>query len=125
MQKEIVQVDVRAVAININQSYRPELSADELYDHTRGVWRLHRDRAEKAKYAFAVYDGEILEAYEIFKWVRADTTDYITGRQFTDDHRKFRFEFVGKVANEDIRERFVGKLLPEKHSQNPIRYYKV
>ncbi len=124
MTKETVDVTVRAVAININQTYSPTMSSESLYDFTRGIWRLDRDRAENAKYAFSVYDGEILEVYEISKWSRAGTTEYLTGREFEDNEEKTRFEFVGRVADEDIREKFVGKLLPDKHSQNPIRYYK-
>ena len=124
MNKEIIEISVRAVAININQTYRDDLSSDELYDFTRGVWRLDRDRADNAKYAFSVYDGEILEVYEIQKWARANTTEYVTGREFTDEEKKTRFEFVGRIANDNVRDKFVGKLLPEKHSQNPIRYYK-
>lgn len=121
---ETVEVTVRTVAININQTYRPGMSAESLYDFTRGVWRLDSERASKAKYAFSVYAGEILEVYEVFKWARAGTTEYITGREIEEHEKKTRFEFVGKIANEDVRKQFVGKMLPEKHSQNPIRYYK-
>ena len=32
-------------------------------------------------------------------------------------------EFVGKIASENIREKYVGKQMPELHGQNPIRYY--
>lgn len=119
-----IEINIRAVAININQTYRPHLSDDQLYDFTRGVWRLDRDRAEGAKYAFAVFQGKIVEVYEINKWHRAGRTEYVTGRTFTDKELATRFEFTGRIASPAIREQYVGKLLSEQHSQNPIKYFK-
>lgn len=124
MPKENIDITVRAVAININKTYRTNLNAAQLYDFTRGVWRLDRDRAEKAKYAFSVYEGEILEVYEISTWSRAGRTEYKTGRTFTDEEKRTRFEFVGQVAPEMVRRTFVGKFLSDSHSQNPIKYFK-
>jgi hypothetical protein len=43
----------------------------ELYDATRGVWRVNPSR-HKAKYAFAVYEGIVKEVYEIKAWFPAD-----------------------------------------------------
>jgi Uncharacterized protein conserved in bacteria len=40
-------------------------TADDLYTCTRGLWRLSRERAEHAKYAFAISKSEIKEVYEI------------------------------------------------------------
>lgn len=124
MQKEEIDVTVPAVAININQTYDRNLSNEQLYDFTRGVWRLDRDRAESARYAFAVYDGEIVEVYEIQKWHRAGRTQYLTGREFSDAEKATRFEFVGRLATEAVRDRFIGKILADRHTQNPIKYFK-
>ena len=54
------------IAINIAQQYPYVKNASELYEVTRGLWRLNRHRAEKAKYALAVFRGEIKEVYEIY-----------------------------------------------------------
>ena len=124
MSKEEVEILDRVVAININQTYRAGLSAEELYDVTRGIWRLDRDRAENAKYAFAVYQGEIKEVYFIQKWHRAGTTQYETPRELPPELLSTRFEFTGIRAPDEIRDKYVGKLLAERHAQNPIKYFK-
>jgi hypothetical protein len=80
--------------------------------------------AEGAKYAFAVFEGKIVEMYEINKWHRAGRTEYITGRTFSEKELATRFEFTGRVAPENVREKYVGRTLSEPHSQNPIKYFK-
>lgn len=91
----LVRITEPVIAININQTYRFGLSTADLYDFTRGIWSLSRERAENAKYAYSVFQGVIKEVYE----------------------------FVGKIASEIIREKYVGKMMPKMHRQNPIKYY--
>jgi hypothetical protein len=116
-----VNVDDPVVAVNLSQTYRYGMSAEELYDCTRGIWRLSKGRAEGAKYAFAVYRGVIIEVYEVDQWLSAGTTKY-RWRQFTHAHLQGRYEFVGKVAPDAIREKYVDQLMPVPHGQNPVRY---
>ena len=56
-----------AILFRISQRYREELSENELYQITRGEWVIGRRRAH-AKYAIAVYQGIIVEVYQIKKW---------------------------------------------------------
>jgi hypothetical protein len=122
MTKSITQIDEAVIAININQTYREGISAGELYDNTRGIWRLDRDRAENADYAFAVFKGVVKEVYKIDRWDRELSTEY-KNRQVEHTKLRNRFEFVGKVAQDSIRDKYVGKLLSETHAQNPIKYF--
>lgn len=125
-----VQIDEPVVAINIKQQYPHAKTAEELYECTRGIWRLSRERAEKARYAFAVYDGVIKEVYEIEQWIPASqaTREYwkdrerAQGNDFSGTHEG-RSEFIGAVAPEAIRKKYVGRRMPARHSQNPIRYF--
>ncbi len=118
----IEQIDEPVIAINLNQTYRTGISAGELYDCTRGIWRVGCDRASSAQFAFAIYRGNVKEVYEITQWEKELSTDY-KYRRPTPTKLKNRFEFVGKIASENIREKYVGKQMPELHGQNPIRYY--
>ena len=59
------------VAICINEQFPNCKTTDDLYTCTRGLWRLSQERAEHAKYAFAIYKGEIKEVYEIERWLPA------------------------------------------------------
>jgi hypothetical protein len=54
-------IDDPVVAIWINQQFEHCKTGDELYQCTRGLWRMSKTRASRAKYAFAVYKGAIKE----------------------------------------------------------------
>lgn len=124
-------IDEPVVAININQQFKHVESAEDLYNATRSMWRINRARAEKAKYAFAVYQGEIKEVYEIDKWIPAskETRAYwkereaAQGRYFPPEVHDGRSEFLGKLAPDSIREKYVGQRMPVRLGQNPIRYF--
>src|SRR5215212_2726462 len=103
MDKSIARIDDTVVAININQTYRQGISVGDLYDCTRGIWRLSRTRAGGAQYAFAVYQSEIKEVYEVERWLPAGSTKY-QRRQFTPSQLMDRYEFVGNVARDEIRD---------------------
>jgi uncharacterized protein len=116
-----VRIDEPALLIRVNQLYRYGMSNDELYDITRGVWKIGT-RREKAKYAFAVYKGLVREVYQIKKWSQAGTTEYRT-RTFNDVNVPERWEFTGVVAERMIRDKYVGKSIKNKmNSRYPIAY---
>src|SRR5436309_14838422 len=119
MSRNEVQIDDPVVAININQTYRHGINDDDLYDCTRGIWRLNKDHAEKATYAFAVYQGVIKEVYEIDKWFPAGSTKYLR-RRFNPTDLFERFEFIGRVAPDNVRGKYIGKTMPIRPGRNPI-----
>ena len=112
--------------IRINKRYRNDMTPLELYESTRGYWRLNVENAKKVDYVLAVYDGMVLEVYEAVEWFPALST-YMGTRQseLTREDMEGRYEFVGKIANEDIRKRYADKSVKEFFSpsnQNPIKY---
>jgi hypothetical protein len=99
------------------------MSADELYEAVRGVWRVSPTRAANARYALAVVDGEVVEAYEIDKWQPAGTAKY-RFRPRNEVDRPGRWEFEGRRAG-NPGQRYVGALVGDYFrmgNQNPIRY---
>ncbi len=110
-----------AILVRINRLYHYGISDSELYEATRGVWRLG-DRRNKAELGFAIYMGIVREVYRIQEWFPAGTTKYSTR---TDIKIHGRWEFVGEVAEDIIRNKYidksVGKYLTT-NSQNPIIY---
>lgn len=109
--------------ITINRLYRSGVQAQELYEATRGVWKIGT-RRNKAQYACAVFQGVIREVYAIDHWQPAGTDAYLTRLP---DHYEVegRWEFVGKPAPDDIRERYCRRSVRNilgPASQNPIRY---
>lgn len=124
------QIDEPVVAICINRQYLRAKNAEDLYQVTRSMWRVNRVRADRAQYAFTVYQGEIKEVYEVERWLPATEAtkrywrerENLQGDDFRDTHDG-RSVFIGEVAPEAVRKKYVGKRLPVRHSQNPIRYF--
>jgi hypothetical protein len=81
----------------------------------------------------AIYRGIVREIYEIAAWLPAGSTMTAFGTtsnvaevdtQLTVDECN-RFEFVGRVADERIRRRYIGRSVRDYFatgSQNPIKY---
>jgi hypothetical protein len=116
-------VRVPAMLIRINRLYRHGMSAHELYEATRGIWRVS-ERREGARFAFAVFEGVVREVYEIARWDPALTTPYST-RELTRDAAEGRWEFVGAPAPAAVRDEYVNTSVKSyfKHGQqSPITY---
>jgi hypothetical protein len=131
--KESIEVDDPAILIRINQAFRYTMSEIELYDYTRGHWVLNPERANKAKYGIAVYEGIIQEVYEIVNWYKAGTTYSV--RQGNENIKRnelegleTRYEFIGNLAPEHIREKYKFKSIEhyfKRGNSNPIMYKNV
>ena len=119
-----VVVHHKAILITINKLYRSNMTPQELYEATRGIWVIgpRRDRAE---YAMAVYQGIVREVYRINKWYPAGTLEYQTRDDVSNrmDIVPERWEFSGDIAHE-IRDEYVRRSVG-KSGQNPIRYVNV
>lgn len=113
-----IEVQHKAVLITINKMYRSDMTDLELYEATRGIWRIG-ERRNKAEYVMAVYQGVVRQVYRIQQWHPAGTLPYKT-RDASDFKGSGRWEFEGEIADE-ICERYVGRSVG-KGSQNPIRY---
>lgn len=120
--KEKVDVKEQVILIRINQAFRYSMTLIELYDYTRGQWKINQDRANNVKYAFSVYEGIIQEVYSVLHWLEAGKT-FNTRKEETalDD----RFEFIGNIAEPEIREKYKYKSVEhyfKKGNANPIMY---
>lgn len=84
-----------------------------LYDAVRYCWKVKKDRVDKIKYVLGVLSKVVKEVYEVEKWQLADNCE--------------RYEFIGHVAPDEIRNIFVNKRIPEKYSRkgvaNPTLYH--
>lgn len=115
-----------AVLVKVNQLYRNGMSDFDLYEVTRGFWRVDKSKVEGIHLALAVYDGMVLEAYEIAAWLPAGS-GMCAARSVSQAELAHRMEFVGRVADRCIRDRYVGKGVSGLYapgSANPIRYVK-
>lgn len=120
---EPVDIDHRVLLIRINRLFRYGLSPIDLYDATRGSWRVGEDR-EQVEYAFAVYEGVVQEVYRVEEWFPAGSTFSTRGDQTDPD----RWEFVGHVAEDEVRNRYRYRSVRdiwEQGARNPIKYVNV
>ena len=111
------------ILIRIPRLYRVGMAGRDLYDATRGIWKLGR-RRERAAYAMAVVDGMVHEVYSIEAWHPAGSTPYAS-RQFTREQLEGRWEFTGVLAPETVRESYVGRSVAHyftRGARNPIQY---
>jgi hypothetical protein len=120
-----IRIEHPLILINIARNFRYGMTPQALYDATRSAWKIRLERAT-AKYALAVYQRVVREVYEIARWLDGGTTmrhDDTDGR-----HKliKNRFEFVGKVADSAVRDKYLGRTIGDDiwkpGAQNPIKY---
>lgn len=119
-----VTIKEPVILININRNYRPQMSIQSLYDATRSAWKVGRKR-ELAVYAFSVYGGIVREVFAISTWAEGGTTMHNSDRDGRTHRREGRWEFVGQVAEEPVRKRYVGRSVAhyfKPGAQNPIMY---
>lgn len=123
----IDDINENVIMIRINQHYHYGMDGVELYDVTRGTWRVNFEQVNKVKYAFSVYDGMVLEVYQIAAWLPAFST--LSGINVSKEIREEcvgRYEFVGRIADSQIRNKYVGCIVSglfPKGNQNPIKYF--
>jgi hypothetical protein len=111
----------KAILITINRLYRSHMTQLELYETTRGMWKVGT-RRNQAEYAMCVTHGVVREVYRIDQWFPAGTLTYQT-RDSSTFKLSGRWEFSVEIAF-DMRDDFVGFSVG-KAGQNPIRYVNI
>lgn len=111
--------------IKINKLYHNNMTDAELYGATRGYWKINPKQARKVDYVLSVYDGMVLEVYEVVDWYPALSTFMGRTNAGTPETVGDRYEFVGKVADEKVRKKYVDKSVAgffPPGNANPIKY---
>lgn len=106
------------ILITVNRLYHHGMSADALYEITRGNWVIGPDRA-KARYAFTVYHGLIREVYAIDRW-------FAVPAPYSETKQQTRWRFEGHIAPE--LQHYIGGSTARYAvvgAQNPIRYVNI
>lgn len=108
--KEISRQDIihNIAIIKINNSYREGMSELELYDITRGCWKRKLESVNVVEYVLSVAFGEVKEVYKVDSWVPASELNRET-IPFDAEIEDGRIGFHGKVADEEIRQKYINK----------------
>jgi len=115
-----------ALLIRIAKLYRPGMTPQELYEATRGVWKLGPDK-DSAEFALCVANGVVQEVYAVGAWHQAGTTPYAT-RPLSAVSIPGRWEFSGKVAPQIVRGKYVGQSIShyfETGNASPVNYVNI
>lgn len=123
----------RIIVIKINQRYERNMNPDDLYNSVRGIWKASRARAEKADYAFGVYQSLIVAVYKPTEWyVCKEAQDRLPRKDIVlSAKNENRIFFEDKSYEQglplDENQQFyigksIAKLTMNKNSQNPITY---
>ena len=105
-----VEPEHAGIAVLLNKTYKSGMSELELFEVTRGIW-ANPPKDPAIKYAYATYGGIVKEVYLIHSWVKAGTQQYFTRDDLDTREERRRFEFIGRKASEEVREKYVGKLI--------------
>lgn len=85
-------------------------SYDEaLYHATRHSWRVSLNNVNNYTYVLSVIGQYVQEVYRIKYWKIVGEHDKW---EIDDDKAYGRYEFYGEVAPEEIRQKFIGKMIP-------------
>lgn len=129
--EKLTEGDIKdnVMIIRINRLYRHDLTKKELYNATRGYWKVTLANAKKTDYVLSVYKGRVLEVYKIKDWLDADTVKMPLRRgediEPDEEFLSERKAFVGTVAEEKVRRRYVDKSVEDifpNGAANPIKY---
>lgn len=112
--------------ITINRIFRNGMTERELYEATRGVWANHSfERLAGVRFVFAVFEGIVREVYQPELWRPGRLDGYASRPALTPEDIAGRVEFIGKLAPEEIRKRYIDTSVRGylgQGSQNPCRY---
>ena len=119
--------DQGILLIRINQLFRHGMGSEELYEATRGVWKIGA-RRDSVRHVLALYQGVVKEVYAVEGWEPANWRAYSFRAEELRAREKLdvgRWQFKGSVAEEPIRSRYLGKDVSKylvKGAMNPIQY---
>ena len=119
-QKDWEKLKGKALIINIARTFSYNLTPEQLYNNTRSSWQLDKKRKEAVKYVLSVYKSIVKEVYEVKGWFKFGET-IIDKNLEIKENEKNKSEFVGKIAEENIRKKFVGKSISNKFSYNQLQ----
>ena len=104
--KEIKQFSEDIALIRLNRTYRSGMPPSELYEFTRGRWKISEEKRNKVQYACAVYEGVIRETYKVEQWFTAGSTYFAYRLDKLTSKEKGRYEFIGNIADEQIKKKY-------------------
>ena len=106
-------IDAPTVIVVINRLWNLSLSDDEVYQATRGSWKIGEAARSRAEFVLGVAGGVVRGAYRIKRWCPSQ-----------EPGRNSRWDFEGESAADlDAVGKSVRRLQPPRGAANPVRLY--
>lgn len=96
----------------INRAWRSDMTPDEIYEVTRGHWRIGKQSREAVTYAMGAAFGVVRGVYRIESWFPSTLPGEEARWGFTGVHAPEMDAFLGTS---------VRSMVPERSAQNPVR----
>ena len=116
-------IDDDCVIININSQYNRGMGHSAIYDATKEIWRIGKNKIKGIKYVLSEYRGLIVEVFKVDRW-------YSKERPYNSNSKKagqtyVGYGFDGKIADDAVRNKYINKSIAHKKVKgrsNPISY---
>ncbi len=121
--ERLLEIDNNCIIININKKYKRGSGENAIYDATKETWTIDRSKLNGLKYVLSEYRGLIVEVFEVENWYEKERGYLPNSQKF--GQTKIGFGFIGKVAVENIRNRYVNKSIThikKRGAASAIRY---
>ena len=107
---ETTEIREKCVFIKITRSGNPQgMPPEALYNATRKEWRAAINHIQECEYVMAIYENRVVEVYRPLEW-------------FVNVRSK-RVALEGELALFDIRQQYIGTLLPQlENIRQPVVY---
>lgn len=106
-------INTDCLLININKRYKRDKGEQALYEATKGVWAINKNKLLDKngnvliKYVLSEYKGLIREVFEVEEWYSAPRPFGPKAQKHGQDRSGMAFN--GKVASEEIRHQYLLK----------------
>lgn len=121
-----VTITEPALLIRISRLYREGMVPEAIYETTRGVWRVGKQR-DSVELVLAVAKGVVRGVFIVNPWHPAATTPY-KARPLKDIQVEGRWEFTGSVAPDSVQSKYLGRSVAhyfKRGASNPVLYVNV
>ncbi len=142
----ITKIDEQALVVKLNQTYNENISFSDLFDITRGIWKVHKDRVQNVQYVLGVHDYKVVSVFKVDLWVHARHNkdiykDYeLAGRSMfgesvnsnefknLESNSSYEYAVKSKFVDETISAKYLNKCIDKKlvgTAANPVKYFNV
>lgn len=120
---KLEKIETNCIVININKKYERGSGENTIYNATKETWTIDKIKLSELKYVLSEYRGLIVEVFEVETWYEKERGYTPRAKKF--GQTKIGYGFDGKVANEQIRNRYINKSIAhtkKKGAASAIRY---